>query len=84
MWGSFCDIRNGNGCNLFIPGSIASGDGQFNGPQGIAVDSSNNIYIVDNSDGLQFQPPPAHFEDNGRIQVFAPPPPPCRSPTCFP
>ena len=28
-------------------GSNGSGDGQFNGPQGVAVDGSGNVYVVD-------------------------------------
>ena len=36
--------------------TFGSGDGQFNGPRGLAVDSSGNLYVVD--------------EGNQRIQVF--------------
>ena len=39
-------------------GSYGTGDGQFNGPSGIAVDSSGNVYVADTN--------------NYRIQVFAP------------
>jgi tripartite motif-containing protein 71 len=36
--------------------TFGSGDGQFNGPRGLAVDSSGNVYVVD--------------EGNARIQKF--------------
>jgi tripartite motif-containing protein 71 len=39
-------------------GSVGSGEGQFNGPEGIAVDSPGNVYVTD--------------YNNDRIQVFAP------------
>ena len=39
-------------------GTIGSGDGQFEEPTGIALDSSGNAYVVDRG--------------NSRIQVFAP------------
>ena len=39
-------------------GSEGTGNGQFNTPAGIAIDSSGNLYVVD--------------EGNNRIQVFAP------------
>ncbi len=37
-------------------GSLGTGDGQFNGPAGIAVDAANSIYVTD--------------AGNNRIQVF--------------
>jgi len=40
----------------FMFGSSGDGAGQFNGPQGIAVDSMKNIYVAD--------------QENHRIQVF--------------
>ena len=36
-------------CFLLKWGSTGSGDGQFNAPGGIAIDSSNNVYVVDKS-----------------------------------
>ena len=44
-------------CFLLKWGSLGTGDGQFNTPHGIAVDSSNNIYVADTN--------------NARIQKFA-------------
>ena len=41
---------------LFKFGSYGSGDGQFTSPQGVAVDSSGNIYVADRG--------------NKRIQIF--------------
>ena len=38
-------------------GTLGSGDGQFNGPAGIAVDSNGNIYVADGN--------------NNRIQMFS-------------
>ena len=37
-------------------GSLGSGDGQFNYPNGVAIDSSGNVYVADS--------------DNHRIQKF--------------
>jgi DNA-binding beta-propeller fold protein YncE len=39
-------------------GSSGSGDGEFSGPDGIAVDTSGNVYVSD-------------FR-NDRVQVFSP------------
>jgi DNA-binding beta-propeller fold protein YncE len=39
-------------------GTSGAGDGQFDQPTGIAIDSSGNVYVVDRG--------------NSRIQVFAP------------
>ncbi|MGD0177219.1 MAG: hypothetical protein ABSC50_10385 [Candidatus Bathyarchaeia archaeon] len=37
-----------NVCNIsLIWGSLGSGNGQFNGPEGVAVDSSGNVYVTD-------------------------------------
>jgi DNA-binding beta-propeller fold protein YncE len=40
-------------------GSIGSGDGQFIGPCGIAVDSSNNVYVADGNNRIK------KFDGNG-------------------
>ena len=43
-------------------GSRGTGDGQFSAPQGVAVDSSNNVYVVDvNNDRVQ------KFNSNGNF-----------------
>ena len=39
----------GNGNYLTQWGSSGSGNGQFSDPQGVAVDSSNNVYVADGS-----------------------------------
>lgn len=39
-------------------GSLGSGNGQFNSPRGMAVDSSGNVYVADTG--------------NNRIQKFSP------------
>ena len=39
-------------------GKSGSGDGQFNGPMGLTVDPSGDVYVVDIG--------------NKRVQVFAP------------
>jgi DNA-binding beta-propeller fold protein YncE len=36
-------------------GSQGSGNGQFYDPEGIAVDSSGNVYVVDTSGTLMFR-----------------------------
>jgi tripartite motif-containing protein 71 len=55
-WGSYCGMEIRRGCNKNSPGAIEPGDGQFSSPHGIAVDSSNNIYVTE--------------ETNHRIQKF--------------
>jgi tripartite motif-containing protein 71 len=48
QWGSFCDLLSGNGCiDSDDSGPLQLGDGQFNLPQGIAVDASGSVYVVD-------------------------------------
>lgn len=47
-FGSFCNISNGSGCvDPDGTGPLALGDGQFNGPRGIAFDNYGNSYVVD-------------------------------------
>lgn len=50
-FGSYCQLRNGHGCE-------GAGDGQFWGVQGVAVDSDDNVYILDrgNLRVLKFAP----------------------------
>ena len=37
-----------NACNFLLTwGASGSGNGKFNGPNGVAVDSSGNVYVVD-------------------------------------
>jgi sugar lactone lactonase YvrE len=57
-WGSTC-ILNGvfqlySGCkDPDNNGPLAIGDGQFNHPQGIAVDGGGNVYVVDKNNRIQ-------------------------------
>jgi sugar lactone lactonase YvrE len=51
-------VFNSSGVYQTQFGSGGSGDGQFDTPFGIALDSSGNIYVVDSG--------------NNRVQVFAP------------
>lgn len=56
IWGSYCDIENGNGCNKAAPGALERGDGQFHYPEGICLDSLGHVYVVE--------------QGNNRIQKF--------------
>ena len=58
-WGSSCDLTDpyDDLCNKDAPGAFEIGDGQFNNPEGIAVDISGNVYVVDSG--------------NNRVQKFA-------------
>jgi tripartite motif-containing protein 71 len=57
-WGSTCYINTGYGCDHTHGGSQSGqiGDGQFNGPTGVALDTTGKVYVVDTL--------------NNRIQVF--------------
>ncbi len=61
----------GNGAYLTQWGSsfeaYGSGDGEFHGPFGVAVDASGSVYVADSA--------------NYRIQVFGYPPTPTKSTT---
>jgi len=47
-WGSPCNLQNGTGCiDPDGTGPLSLGDGQFYGPLGVAIDSSDNVYVVD-------------------------------------
>ena len=47
-WGSRCVMFTGDGCvDPDGPGPLQLGDGQFDPPQGVAVDSSGNVYVAD-------------------------------------
>jgi len=50
IFGSYCNLRSGEGC-------VGAGEAQFSGVPGIAVDRSDNVYVLD---------------FNGRVQKFAP------------
>jgi hypothetical protein len=63
-WGSFCEVATAKEC--LDPdgpaGNLSLGDGQFNYPQGIAIDSnaSNIIYVADSKNNRIQK-----FDDNG-------------------
>jgi DNA-binding beta-propeller fold protein YncE len=60
-FGSFCNVNDSANTPCADPdgdGPLATGDGQFYEPWGVAVDASGNIYVADTW--------------NGRIQVFGP------------
>jgi DNA-binding beta-propeller fold protein YncE len=54
-------VFNAKGRFLSQWGSLGSGDGQFNDPEGIAVDAAGCVYVSDGGDS-----------DNHRVQVFRP------------
>jgi hypothetical protein len=61
-WGSFCDLSSGQGC--LDPdgptGNLSLGDGQFNKPSGVAVDSEY-VFVVDHNNQTQ------KFDYNGNV-----------------
>jgi DNA-binding beta-propeller fold protein YncE len=63
-WGSFCEVATAKECvDPDGPaGNLSLGDGQFNYPQGVAIDSnaSNNIYVADSKNNRIQK-----FDDNG-------------------
>jgi len=47
-WGSLCNLQNGAGCiDTDGAGPLSPGDGQFNDPHAVAVDSAGNVYVAD-------------------------------------
>ena len=56
-WGTFCNLFRTTGCiDPDGSGPFALGDGQFNDPNGIAIDNSGNIFVTDTQ--------------NNRVEVF--------------
>ena len=48
MWGSECNLETGDNCvDPDNSGPLELGDGQFNVPNGIAVDPWDNVYVAD-------------------------------------
>lgn len=48
VWGSRCLLRTGEGCrDPDGGGPLAPGDGQFEFPTDVAVDTAGNVYVVD-------------------------------------
>ena len=56
---------NSDGTFLATWGTYGSGNGQFSNPQGVAVDSSGNVYVTDGRDIYMYQ-----SEGNYRVQKF--------------
>jgi DNA-binding beta-propeller fold protein YncE len=53
-WGTYCNIQTGQDCNINAPGARALGDGQFDHPEGIAVDPSGKfVYVADDNKHIQ-------------------------------
>lgn len=56
-WGSYCNLFHNVGCiDPDGSGPFALGDGQFQDPNGIAIDASGNVYLADTG--------------NNRVEVF--------------
>lgn len=65
-WGSYCELHSGNGqqfCNDpdGAQGTLELGDGQFSSPVDIAIDSKDDIYVLDGPDNMRIQ----KFTSNG-------------------
>ena len=63
-WGSHCDFLTGSGCiDADGSGPLQKGDGQFNAPRGVFVDSTGKlVYAVDiTNDRIQ------KFDSNGKF-----------------
>ena len=63
-WGSQCNLSTGSGCIYPDgPGPLQKGDGQFNSPRGIFIDSTGKlVYVVDTAnDRIQ------KFDSNGKF-----------------
>ena len=46
-WGSHCNLENGEGCDKSAPGAFSRGDGQFDLPEGVCIDSKGFVYVVE-------------------------------------
>ena len=46
-FGSFCNMSTSQDCNDTAPDANVDGDGQFNEPVDVTVDSFGDIYVVD-------------------------------------
>ena len=62
-FGSFCNMSTNQGCNDNAPRADEDGDGQFNEPIAVAIDSFGDIYVVDSqNDRIQ------RFDDDGDFE----------------
>jgi DNA-binding beta-propeller fold protein YncE len=53
-WGTYCNVQTSEDCNINSPGARALGDGQFDHPEGIAVDPSGKfVYVADDNKRIQ-------------------------------
>ena len=63
-YGTFCDIAVIQLCNSNADGASGAGDGQFNNPISIAIDTLEKFFVVD-SDNKRIQV----FDDEGEFQL---------------